>query len=79
MILGQVQENLTEELKAELDCRDAAIIPEFVSVWQISDGCLVDIKDARTNTIGKHYFNDVMNDMLDDYYLMLPYIKIAKS
>lgn len=79
MILGQVQENLTEELKTELDCRDAAIIPEFVSVWQISDGCLVDIKDARTNTIGKHYFNDVMNDMLDDYYLMLPYIKIAKS
>ena len=79
MILGQVQEILTEELKAELDCRDAAIIPEFVSVWQISDGCLVDIKDARTNTIGKHYFNDVMNDMLDDYYLMLPYIKIAKS
>lgn len=79
MILGQVQENLTEELKTELNCRDAAIIPEVVSVWQISDGCLVDIKDARTNTIGKHYFNDVMNDMLDDYYLMLPYIKIAKS
>lgn len=63
MILGQVQENLTEELKAELDCRDAAIIPEFVSVWQISDGCLVDIKDARTNTIGKHYFNDVILDL----------------
>ena len=37
---------------------------------------LNDIKDGRTNTIGKHYFNDVMNDMLDDYYLMLPYIKI---
>ena len=63
MILGQVQENLTEELKTELDCRDAAIIPEFVSVWQISDGCLVDIKDARTNTIGKHYFNDVILDL----------------
>ena len=63
MILGQVQENLTEELKAELDCRDAAIIPEVVSVWQISDGCLVDIKDARTNTIGKHYFNDVILDL----------------
>lgn len=63
MILGQVQENLTEELKTELDCRDAAIIPEVVSVWQISDGCLVDIKDARTNTIGKHYFNDVILDL----------------
>ena len=76
MILGQVQTELPEEIKKELDCKDAAILPEFVSVWQISDGSLVDIKDGRTKTIGKHYFNDVMNDMLDDYYLMLPYIKI---
>ena len=37
------------------------------------------VKDGRTNTIGKHYFNDVMNDILDDYYLMVPYLKIAKS
>ena len=79
MILGQVQAELPEEIKKELDCKDAAILPEFVSVWQISDGSLVDIKDGRTKTIGKHYFNDVMNDMLDDYYLMLPYIKIARS
>lgn len=79
MILGQVQTELPEEIKKELDCKDAAILPEFVSVWQISDGSLVDIKDGRTKTIGKHYFNDVMNDMLDDYYLMLPYIKIARS
>lgn len=76
MILGQVQAELPEEIKKELDCKDAAILPEFVSVWQISDGSLVDIKDGRTKTIGKHYFNDVMNDMLDDYYLMLPYIRI---
>ena len=76
MILGQVQTELPEEIKKELDCKDAAILPEFVSVWQISDGSLVDIKDGRTKTIGKHYFNDVMNDMLDDYYLMLPFIKI---
>ena len=76
MILGQVQTELPEEIKKELDCKDAAILPEFVSVWQISEGSLVDIKDGRTKTIGKHYFNDVMNDMLDDYSLMLPYIKI---
>ena len=68
MILGQVQDELPDELKKELDCKDAAISPGFVSVWQITDGCLVDIKDSRTNTIGKHYFNDVMNDMLDDYW-----------
>lgn len=78
MILGQVQDALPEELKKELDCRDASIFPDFVSVWQISDGCLKDIKDSRTKTIGKHYFNDVMNDLLDDYYLMSPYVKSAK-
>lgn len=53
--------------------------PDFVSVWQIKDGSLVNIKDVRTHTIGKHYFNDVMNDMLDDYYLMLPFVEITKS
>lgn len=79
MILGQVQTELPEEFKEKLDCKDAAILPEFVSAWQISDGSLIDIKDGRTNTIGKHYFNDVMNDILDDYYLMVPYLKIAKS
>ncbi len=78
MILGQVQDVLPEELKKKLDCRDASIFPDFVSVWQISDGCLTDIKDSRTKTIGKHYFNDVMNDLLDDYYLMSPYVKSAK-
>lgn len=79
MILGQVSEDMPEEMKKELDCKDAAIVPDFVSAWQIKDGELVNIKDAKTKTIGKHYFNDVMNDLLDDYYLMLPYIKIAES
>ncbi len=79
MILGQVEDDLPDEMKSSLDCKDAAVIPDFVSVWQIKDGCLVNIKDAKTKTIGKHYFNDVMNDLLDDYYLMVPYIKIAKS
>ncbi len=78
MVWGQVQGEAPGDLRSELDCKDAAIDPDLVSVWQIADGALVDIKDARTNTIGKHYFNDVMNEMLDDYYLMLPYVKIAK-
>ena len=79
MILGMVGKDMPEELKGDLDCKEAAIDPNFVSVWQIKDGTLENIKDCRTNTIGKHYFNDVMNDLLDDYYLMLPYVKIAKS
>ena len=79
MLLGQVKEMLPKEMMNHLDCKEAAISPDLVSVWQIKDGVLVNIKDARTNTIGKHYFNDVMNDMLDDYYQMLPFVKITKS
>lgn len=79
MLLGQVKEMLPKEIMEHLDCKEAAISPDLVSVWQIKDGALVNVKDARTNTIGKHYFNDVMNDMLDDYYQMLPFIKISKS
>ena len=79
MILGQVGTDLPEEVKMELCCKDAAIDSAFVNVWQIKEGCLESIKDSRTNTIGKHYFNDVMNDLLDDYYQMLPYVKVLRS
>ena len=79
MILGQVGDEMPDDMKNDLDCKDAAVNPDFVSVWQIKEGCLVGIKDSKTKTIGKHYFNDVMNDLLDDYYQMMPFIKIAKS
>lgn len=75
--------HLLDEVGKDLSLSDNDSLKErlagIVSVWQISDGSLIDIKDGRTNTIGKHYFNDVMNDILDDYYLMVPYLKIAKS
>ena len=75
--------HLLDEVGKDLSLSDNDSLTErlagIVSVWQISDGSLIDIKDGRTNTIGKHYFNDVMNDILDDYYLMVPYLKIAKS
>lgn len=75
--------HLLDEVGKDLSLSDNESLTErlagIVSVWQISDGSLIDIKDGRTNTIGKHYFNDVMNDILDDYYLMVPYLKIAKS
>ena len=79
MLLGQVKEMMPKDMVEHLDCKEAAISPDLVSVWQIKDGSLVNIKDARTHTIGKHYFNDIMNDMLDDYYQMLPFVKITKS
>ncbi len=76
MILGQISNELPEEVRSNLDCKDAAISPDYISVWQIFNGQLIDIKDCRTKMIGKHYFNDVMNEIFDDYYQMLPYVKL---
>ena len=46
--------------------------------WEIKDGKLVDIKHSRLNTIGDHYFNTIMNEVMDEYYAMLKYIKRTK-
>lgn len=76
MLLASVADAIPENIRQELDCKSSAISPDWVSVWQIEAGKLVDIKDPKLRIVGKHYFNDVMNDMLDDYYLMLPYLNI---
>lgn len=79
MLLASVADAIPENIRQELDCKNSAISPDWVSVWQIEAGKLVDIKDPKLRIVGKHYFNDVMNDMLDDYYLMLPYLNIFES
>ncbi|MBV5343982.1 hypothetical protein JZU68_10485, partial [bacterium] len=64
MLGGLVGDNLSEPEKAKLQSAAAWLKPEEVSVWQIKDdGTLISIKDKRTGTIGKHYFNEVMNRM----------------
>lgn len=79
MLLANVKDAIPENVQQELDCKDSAMSPDWVSVWQIKNGKLVDIKDPKLRIVGKHYFNDVMNDMLDDYYLMLPYLTVPES
>ena len=51
------------------------IDPNNVSLFEVESkkGTLVSIKDARTGTLGKHYFNENMNEIMNEYYNMLSY------
>lgn len=76
MIGGQVQDHLPEEVKASFKSKDAWIDPSQVSAWQIRDGKIESIQDKVVKGIDKHYFNDVMGDIMDEYYVLLNYLKV---
>jgi len=62
----------TDEIK-ELKSKQAWINPDKVSIWEVEEGkgTLKSIKDPTTGTVNKHYFNKIMNSLLDEYYAML--------
>ena len=76
MIGGQVQDNLPDEVKASLKSKDAWIDPSLVSAWQIRDGKIESIQDEIVKGIDKHYFNEVMGDIMDEYYVLLNYLNV---
>lgn len=71
MAAYNVKDKITDELTAKLPCLDASIDPRQVSLWQMEDGQLHPIKKEDTQTLGQHYFNDAMNEILNEYYLMM--------
>lgn len=74
MLGFKVKDDLDNEDRLRLLSYESGINPEMVSVWQINDdGTLSDIKTSPLGLIGKHYFNEVMNDTLDEYHTMLDY------
>ncbi len=80
MLGGLVKDSVSSEEKDNLQSKDAWIEPDLVSVWQIKeDGTLGSTKDPRSGTIGKQYFNDVMNGVLNEYYALLKYVKPTKG
>lgn len=77
MLGYKVFPELDEPDKALLPCIESIINPDDVSVWQINDeGLLDDIKNSRAGIIGKHYFNEVMNETLDEYHIMLNFLQL---
>lgn len=66
-----VKDNIPEEIRQSLASHNAWIDPSLISAWEIKAGTLVDIKTSRLGTFGDHYFNSVMNEVMDEYYVML--------
>lgn len=74
MLSYKVADDMDNEDKLRLPSYASRINPEMVSVWQTNDdGTLTNIKTSPLGLIGKHYFNEVMNDTLDEYHTMLDY------
>lgn len=51
----------------------AWIAPEKVSIWQIEDGRLINLKEKDTGLLRHHYFNDSMNKLTHEFMDMLDY------
>lgn len=66
-----VSDKLPDNLKSTIKSASSFINPDDVSVWQIRDGRLESIKEG--DSLGQHYFNEIMNSILDDYYKIQAY------
>ncbi len=72
---GVIQEKMPIEEQKELKSRDSWVDPSLVSAWEIKDGRISSIIDPRTKTITKHFFNEISNEIMDEYYDMLNYFE----
>ena len=66
-----VSDKLPDSIKSIIKASSSFINPDNVNVWQIRDGKLETIKQG--DSIGEHYFNHIMNSVLDDYYKIQAY------
>lgn len=73
-IMGWIVKNdMPKEIANTLESHSAWIDPALVSAWQIKDGRIITIQEEKTRNIAKHYFNEVMNETMDEYYTMINY------
>jgi len=64
--------NVKDKYKGEnLPSQESWIDPDSVSVWQINKGEVSCIQNKESHTIGKQYFNDIMNEIMDEYQKIL--------
>ena len=74
-----VKDNMPKDVANSLESHNSWIDPKLVSAWQIKDGEIFSIQEHHTNSIGKHYFNEIMNETMDEYYTMLNYFVSEKN
>lgn len=73
-LMGSLVANKIEaEELSEFLSKDAWISPSLVSIYEIdkTTGTLKSIKDEKTGTVSKHYFNSITNDIMNEYYALL--------
>jgi energy-coupling factor transporter ATP-binding protein EcfA2 len=70
-----VSGKMPQEEKDKLASKDSWISPELVSIWEIDpfEGKVRSIKDESTGTVSAHYFNKIMNEIMNEYYEILNY------
>lgn len=68
-----VKDKIPQDIAEQLESFKSWIDPNKVSAWQIENGSLVSIQERHTNSIGKHYFNKIMNETMNEYYTLLNY------
>ncbi|MFN8326486.1 hypothetical protein [Flavobacterium sp.] len=75
-LMGQVVKGkMPKDERKEMQSLKAWISPKLVSIWEVNDGKLNNVIDERTGTVTKHYFNQIMNEVMNEYYDMLNYFQ----
>lgn len=78
MMGHQIEKRMPSEERSRLDSRDSWVNPSLVSVWQLEDGMLIDVKESDTKVIGPHSFDEIMNGVMGEYFEMLGYFGDAE-
>jgi predicted ATPase len=75
-----IADKLNEEEKQEFESKNSWISPDKVNIFQIDEnnGTINSIKNPKTGTVDKHYFNEIMNEMMNEYYNMLSFFSDEK-
>ncbi len=72
-----VKDKMPQDEQKELLNNISYINPSLVSAYEITkEGTLKSIQNEKTGTIGKHYFNRMTNEIMNEYYDMLNYLDI---
>lgn len=79
-LLGaRVSKQMPDDEKLDLLSKASWISSDLVNVWELktADGksSIHSIKSEDSGTVSKHYFNKVMNSIMDEYYEMLHYLE----
>jgi hypothetical protein len=75
-VMGKrVSKDMPEDERDELKSHKSWVGSELVSIWEMQNGEIKSVIDEKTGTVTKHYFNEIMSDLMDEYYDMLNYFK----